>query len=419
VTDAVSEEQDKRRKLSVLYLAQQFEPEMGAASVRASEFARNWGAAGIDVRILTGFPSYLSEKISPGYRNRLVSREKKEGYEIIRTFTLTYKKDSILKRLISQWLYALISALVGIFSPRCDVVIATSPPFTALFTGYLISRAKGCKLVTEIRDLFPASAEAFGVLRNRTLIRMLTRLEVFIYKRSARVVGVTKGIVEDIRGRQLKGVRVALVTNGVNTASFRKTEAGLEIRKQYGVESSFVVMYTGIFGRAQNLEVLMNTAEVLKTRSDIVFILVGEGVEKSKLLAMKEAKALENVLFIGGQSASRIPHYLSAADAGFTSRRNVEITRGALPVKMFEYMACELPVIFNGAGEAEEVLKEAGAGIVVTTGRPQDLKDAVVTLADHPEMRRDMGKKGRVHVERFFSRKRLAREYLDHLRSAL
>jgi glycosyltransferase involved in cell wall biosynthesis len=411
------EERGGKKGLRVLYVTQQFFPEMGAAAVRASEFARYWSAAGVEVSILTGFPSYLSEKIAGGYRNRLVSREKMEGYDVIRTFTLTYKKDSIIRRFISQLLYAVISVFVGIFSPRCDVVIATSPPFTALLTGYLISRAKRCRLVTEIRDLFPASAVAFGVLREGPLVRFLTGVEAFFYRRSVLVVGVTRGIVEDIRARGLKGVRVRRVTNGVNTEQFRKKESASELRERYGASGRFVVMYTGIFGRAQNLEALMETAAVMKDRPDILFVLVGEGVEKSKLLSMKASRGLENVVFIGGRPPSEVPDFLSAADAGFTSRRSVDITRGALPVKMFEYMACELPVIFNGTGEAEEVLKEAGAGIAVTSGNPLDLKKAVISLADDAARRRDMGRRGRAHVEKFFSRRQLAADFLGHLQS--
>ena len=409
----------EKKPFRILYLAQQFAPEMGAAAVRASEFARSWAAEGHKIRVLTGFPSYLTDGISAGYRNRLISREQKEGYEIIRTFTLTYKPDSIVKRFLSQIFYALSSIIVGIFSPKCDIVLSTSPPFTAFFTGYLISVFKRCNFVTEIRDLFPASAVAFGVLKEGPLVRILTAMENFFYRRSALVVGVTQGIINDIGKRGLKNIHLRLITNGVNTDIFRKTEARPHIRESYGLESCFVMIYTGILGRAQNLGLLMEAAERLRERKDIVLMLVGEGVERSRLLQLKEEKKLDNVIFVESQPVSRIPDLLSAADAGFASRRMVRITRGALPVKMFEYMSCELPVIFNGTGEAEEVLKAAEAGISVTTENPDDLAEAVIKLAEDPALRRRMGMKGRAHVERFFSRQHLAEAYAGLLKDLI
>ena len=152
--------------MRILYLTQFYPPEPGAASVRAKELAENWAAEGHRVTVLTGFPNYLAGRIFKGYKNGILRREKLDGYNLVRVCTVASPKGAVLRRVINQAAFFFFSFLGGLRLGKFDLVIVSSPPFVVGLAGWLIARLCRTRFVFEVRDLYPETAIALGVIKN-------------------------------------------------------------------------------------------------------------------------------------------------------------------------------------------------------------------------------------------------------------
>lgn len=401
--------------LRILYMTQFFPPEVGAASVRAKELVENWTVEGHQVSVLTGFPSYLEGKIFPGYQNGIFRKEIKDGYTLTRVYTIASPKGAILRRVLGQIAFLFFSILGGTRLGRFDAVIISSPPFALGVAGWIIARLCRACFVFEVRDLYPETAVELGIIKNPFLITFLRWVESFYYRRADLIVAVTDGIRRHIRARGVPEQKIVMMTNGVNTVLFDFRPSSADLRRDWGLEGRFVVHYAGILGLAQGLDRVILAAEQLSMFPEIVFVLVGGGVEKPRLAAQAKAKGLKNVIFFDNQPLDRMPEIMSCADVGLALKKKLHLNKGALPVKMFEYMSCRRPVIVGGAEEAEVLVQKAEAGICIDPDDPSQLAAAVLFLYRDRARAVQCGSNGRVFVEKHYSRRQISKEYLRML----
>jgi len=393
-------------------------PERAAAAVRASELAERWHAQGHAVTVVTGNPHYPEGKIFAGYPNGLFRRDEVHGVPVHRLFTVPYARSAIAKRIVNQFLFAFLPALLD-RAGGADVVVATSPPLTIGVAGWLMARRRGVPLVFDVRDLYPASAVAAGVLREGPVLRAFEALEKFVYGRAARIVAATGTLAREIVAQGVPEAKVSAIPNGANTERFRPAPRDPAVRARYGIpEDAFVAGYVGLMGRMHGAEVIVEAAERLRDDPRIHFLLVGEGSDRSRMEARAREARLTNVTFGASVPPAEVPAVLCACDAGVATLADTPLTRGSLPVKAFEQMACALPVVLSGAGEFEEIVRSAGVGLTAAPGDATALARAVNALAGDPAGARAMGDKGRAFVEEHYDRRRLADAYLDTLRQA-
>jgi glycosyltransferase involved in cell wall biosynthesis len=173
-------------------------------------------------------------------------------------------------------------------------------------------------------------------------------------------------------------------------------------------------------GNAHGLETLLEAATLLCERAPkILFLLVGEGAEKARMVSLARSRGLTNVRFVDQKAREKIPAYISASDACLVLLKRTELFKTVLPTKMLEFMSCARPVILGVDGHARKVLEEANAGIFITPQDPAALADAVMRLADDPALGESLGRNGRQHVLRYFYRQHTAKVYLDVLQDLL
>jgi glycosyltransferase involved in cell wall biosynthesis len=305
----------------------------------------------------------------------------------------------------------LASTLAGLFLTRghFDFVYATSPPLFTGASGLLISILKRIPLIFEVRDIWPESAVALGELTNPTAIKWATWLEEACYKRAQKIVVVTQGIHTRLEQRGIQPEKLALVPNGANTELFQfRAEARDRIRTQLNLEDKFIAVYAGIHGIAQGLETVVETAKMLKEHTDVHFLLIGDGPKKKVLTELIQQYELSNLTLVPEQPRELIPDYLSAADIALVPLRNLEIFRSALPSKMFDAWACQLPVLMSVSGEAQELLDSCKGGQYIPPEDPGALKDALLACQKDPELRNSWGENGRRFTEENYSRQALA-----------
>jgi len=398
--------------MKILFLTQYFPPEIGAASTRVFETAKYLKAIGHDISVLTTFPNYLMSKPIAKYMGRIYYCETFKGIKVYRSYTYTNLKKSLLGQFFAFSGFMLSSIFISIHLEPCDVLIATSPPFSVGISGLIISKLKRAKFVFEVRDLYPETAVQLGILKNTILINILRAVEHFLYSKADLLVALTNGILNYLK--QLgNGDKSILITNGVNMDFCSQRSDNMpDIKINKG--NKLVLLNVGILGRVHSLETIID-ALVLLNNKDIVLYFVGGGVEEAKLKSKVRESKLKNVLFLENQKREHIPYFISKSDICLATTKKLKLTKGTLPVKVFEYMACGKPLVAAVHGEAADLIKTAKAGLIVEPENAKEMADAIVKLYQNPGLRRKMGKNGKSFVTQYYMREKLVHRLNTYL----
>ena len=408
--------------MRILYLSQYFPPEMGAPAARVHELSREWAALGHRVTVLTGFPNHPTGVIPPDYRGQLIRRERLDDIEVVRTPIYAAANRGLLKRGLNYVSYALSAALVGPWlTEQPDVVIATSPQLLTAASGFWMAALKRRPFIFEVRDLWPRSIVEVGALSaDHPAIRALEQLEMFLYSRAALIVTVTDSFVDELAARGVPRQKLQVVKNGVDLELFHPAPKDNDVRRELGFSADdFMCLYVGTHGMAHGLETLLEAAQLLKGQASIRFVLVGEGAEKQALKDRASSMGLGSITFVDKQPRSKVARYLAASDVSLVLLRNKPLFKTVLPSKIFEIMGAARPMVLSVDGEARRVVEQAQAGVFVPPEDPVALSEAILKLMNSPSACTDMGERGRAFVEASFSRKALARQYLDVLEELL
>ncbi len=371
--------------MHILFLTDNFPPETNAPATRTFEHARAWVRAGHTVTVVTGAPNFPQGRLHVGYRNAWRSRETIEGIQVVRVWTYIAENKGFLKRTLDQVSFGMNGALAALFAARPDVVVATSPQFFTALGGWFAAALHRVPYVFELRDLWPASIAAVGALRPGIALRMLEKLELFLYRRSAAVVAVSDAFRRDLDRRGIDARKVHVVTNGVDLSNYAPRRRDEQTVSRLGLEGRFVVGYLGTHGMAHALENVLDAAELVRGDERIRFLFAGDGAAKAELVAESQRRGLTNVVFAPPVAKSAMPDLWSVCDAALVHLKNTPVFETVIPSKIFEAFGMGVPVLFAGPeGEASGIVRRAGAGPCVAAEDPVALSIAVRALASDP-----------------------------------
>ena len=406
--------------MRIVYLCQYFVPEAGAPAARLRDMARSWVQRGHSVTVVTGMPNHPTGVVQAPYVGRLIARESLDGVTVLRNWLYATPNEGLVRKTLSH-LSFMVSALVlgNARLGTADVIIASSPSFFAVISAWVMSRMRKIPFVFEVRDLWPAVFVDLGVLTNPFVIQALESVEMFLYRRAALVVTVTEGFRTRLIARGLSPQKVVTVTNGAAIESFTPGPRDNAVRTELGLAGKFVVGYIGAHGISQGLELVLQAAERLRDDADIVFLLVGEGARKRALLELRETLRLTNVIMLPAQAHQRVREYYCASDVCVVPLRQLPLFATFIPSKMFEIMACAVPVIGAVEGEAREILERSGGARLIVPEDAAGLADAVRWFKLHPGESRQMGAAGRAFVTANYDRQVLADRYAAALQALL
>ena len=404
--------------MNVLIITSLFYPEIAANAKRMTHLAEGLREKGHTVSVITAFPYYSTASDKERYKGKWIVKDQYQQVTVIRTYTYSPKEyENFLKRL---WCFLsfMVSSIFGAFETKgkVDVVVTISPPFFSLFSGYVISRIKRASLVLDIQDIYPETLVVLGFLNNRVVIKLLELLERFLYRRAKAMAAIWDGFRHDFinKGAETQGVEV--VPNWVDADVFQPMDSR-DLRKEYGLDDKFVVMFAGTMGFAQALENVVGAARLLRDHQDgIEFVFLGEGVEKERLKGLVRRHKLSNFTFIPPKPNSEVPRFLSLADACLVYLRKNELYRITIPCKTYEYMAMGKPVIMGVKGEALKLIKRADCGIGVEPESPCGLSKAILEMRRDRHLALEMGKRGREYLVANFNREKMVSRYIDLLK---
>ncbi len=402
--------------MKILFLTHYFPPEVNAPASRTFEHCREWVREGHDVTVVTNTPNHPRGEIYPGYRNRLFQREEMGGIRVIRMLTYVTANEGIVKRTVNFILFFIMSVLAVPFLPRCDVVVSTSPQFFAGLAGYVVSRLKRAPWVLEVRDLWPESILSVGAISNQRVIRLLEGLEAFAYGKADAIVSVTDAFKVHIEARGGRG-KVSVIKNGVDLSLFKAAPRDRAFARELGIDGKFVAAYVGTHGMAHGLDTILDAAQRLDGRSNVVFLLVGEGSEKRRLDQKRDALGLTNIVMLGQQPKETMPRIWSVADVSLVLLRKLDLFTSVIPSKIFESMAMGKPIVLGVLGESRNIVEAAGAGIGIEPEDAGALALEVRKIASDGSLYRRMAEHGPAYVREHFDRRKLAQKYSRLLHS--
>ncbi|MFZ0770718.1 MAG: glycosyltransferase family 4 protein [Candidatus Sulfotelmatobacter sp.] len=410
--------------MKILYISQYFPPEMGAPAARAVELSRHWARLGHNVTVLTGFPNHPTGVVPLDYRGkfrRLVVREQTDGVNVVRTWLLPFPNRKAYERMLNYSSFCVSAASTGLFLSRPDVVIASSPQLLVGLSGWWLARWKRLPFVFEVRDLWPESLVAVGMGDSNSLLhKSLAKIAGFLYLHADRIVVVTPAFEDYLVNHWgVPRKKISVIENGVETQLFAP-QPETALRRELNAEGKFVVAYIGTMGMAHGLDTIIAAAAGLRdTHPEIVFLVLGEGAEKERIMALAREQGLNNLRFVNQQPREKIPAYICASDVCLVPLKKTDVFKTVIPSKMLEFMSCARPVILGVDGQARTILEQARGGLAIEPENSEALVDAILYLAANRGKGGELGRNAREYIVREFSRRQTAEKYILALESLL
>jgi len=395
--------------LRILFLTDNFPPEVNAPATRTFEHCQEWIKKGHQITVITCAPNFPHGKLYNGYKNKLYQCELISEIKVIRVWSYMSSNSGFAKRVIDYLSFAFMSFFIGIFQKH-DIIIATSPQFFTTWSGWAISKIRRKPWIFELRDLWPESIKTVGVMKQGYIINLLEKIELGLYKSCNRVVAVTDAFKNNLIARGIENNKIEVVTNGSNMELFYPRKVDISLLKSLGLEGKFVVGYIGTHGMAHNLDFIIKAIEKISD-SDVHFLFIGDGAMKSKIVKTSKELQLKNISFLDSVSKDEVPRYLSIIDISLAPLKKDDNFKTVIPSKIFESSAMQIPILLGVQGQAQEILEKYGAGVCFEPDNEKDFIEKLSALKDISFYQKCQD--GCVKLAADYDRKKLADKMLD------
>lgn len=347
----------------ILFLTDNFPPEVNAPASRTYEHAREWVGKGYAVTVITCAPNFPHGKVYEGYKNKPFSREETDGIKVIRVWTYITANEGFLKRILDYISFAVMAFFAGLWI-RTDIIVATSPQFFTAVAGRWLSFFKFRPWIMEVRDLWPESIAAVGAMNEGKIYKFLEWIELRLYKSAKKIVVVTDTFKRKISDRGIDASKIDVHKNGVILDLFEprpKDKKLMEANPQF--EGKKVFAYIGTHGMAHGLSFILNSLSILqKSIPQAHFLFIGEGAEKENLLKQAEELKLTNVTFMPFVPKHEVVRYLSLMDVALVNLKKSDTFKTVIPSKIFEAAALQKPILLGLEGETKGIIESFNAG---------------------------------------------------------
>ena len=287
--------------MHILFLTDNFPPEVNAPASRTFEHCREWVRAGHRVTVITCAPNFPKGKVFAGYRNKMWQAEEMDGIRVIRVWSYITANEGFARRVLDYVSFMVAAVPAALFVRRVDVVIGTSPQFFTVCAAFLVGTLKRVPWIFELRDIWPESIRAVGAMRQSVVLDLLEKVELFLYRKADAIVSVTNSFRDTLIRRGVDGAKITVVTNGVDGSRFTPRPKDEPLLARHGLQGKFVAGYIGTHGMAHALDTLLDAAREIQTLPNgegYRFLLLGDGANKAALQARARAERLDNVTFV-------------------------------------------------------------------------------------------------------------------------
>ncbi|MGE5683201.1 MAG: glycosyltransferase family 4 protein [Bacillota bacterium] len=397
-----------------ILVTQYYPPEIGGGSQRSVGFAEELSSLGLNVTVVTPFPTYLMGDSKT--KLKLYEKHENNGITVFETFVYASDRGSFLKRMLYYLSFTISSILVILFHVnKIDYLLTISPPLFTGITGIVLKKFKRFKFIFDIGDLWPESAIQLGFLKNKTVIKLAERLEKTIYRNADLVNTVTRLTQNKVKSLHPYIKDVLYVPNFVNGCSVKKAEKDPELMDKLNLNDKFVIGYAGNIGSAQGLKIMTDAAKCTKDLSDIIYLIIGDGVDREFLEREISENNLKNVLLLPPVSRDEIIKYISLFDLMTIPLVKNDLFKITIPSKLYESMAAGIPVLLSVDGEARKILEDSKCGIFIEPENSKMLAEKIIELYNNRILLSEFGRNGRKRVDIEFDRSKVLQKFFEKL----
>lgn len=400
--------------MHILFLSDNFPPEVNAPASRTFEHCREWVKAGHSVTVITCAPNFPQGQVFPGYRNRLYQTELLDGIKVIRVWSYITRNEGFAKRTLDYLSYMVMAFIAAIFVRRIDLIVGTSPQFFTACAAYGVGVVKRRPWIFELRDIWPDSIRAVGAINKDRLLVVLEKIELYLYRKATAIVAVTNAFKRNLIERGIKSDKIFVVTNGVDLARFSPQSKDRELQIRHKLQGKFVAGYIGTHGMAHALDTLIDVAITFRDSGEKQFhiLMLGDGAERARLQARADAEGLDNITFVDSVPKEEVIRYWSLVDVAVIHLRRTPLFKTVIPSKMFECMGMAIPILHGVEGESAEIVNRHHAGLTFEPENGQALATELRLLAGNAELRKRLAQNGRA-AALHYDRAALANHMLD------
>ncbi|HSP45936.1 MAG TPA: WcaI family glycosyltransferase [Chthoniobacterales bacterium] len=383
-------------------------------SVALCEFLRGQGH---DVEMVTSFSYYPTWQKRAEDRGCLYRTDLVNEVRVHRCWHFVPARVSALKRIFHEGSFVFTSTLRALFLRRPDVFVLVSPPLLLGVAAWFVGKLKGAPFVFHVQDMQPDAAVGLGMLKQSWFTRALYGLEAFAYRHAARVSGITPGMLAAFKSKGVPESKLIYFPNAINLKSDEAPPQRGEFRTRHGfADDEFLAVYAGNLGVKQGLEVLLETAALLRGQR-IRFLICGDGAQRDALAALAREMKLPNFSMLPLQAGLDYRALLVDADVCFITQQ-AGAGNSFFPSKLLGLLAESKPVVTVAAPECELALsvREGNFGVNVRPGQPGELAAVLDPLAKDSKQLAEFGAAGRRYVEQF-EKSKVMRGFAEELKA--
>lgn len=394
--------------MKILFLSDNFPPEVNAPATRTLEHCKEWVKAGHEVTVITCHPNYPIGKVYSGYKNCWKSVEEVEGIKVIRVWTYIASNKGFAKRILDYISFSITSFFAGLFL-KCDIIVATSPQFFTALSGRTLHFFKRKPWIMEVRDLWPDSIKSVGAMKDGIVLRYFSKEELWCYRSAKQIVVVTDTFKEVISGRGIPASKISVIKNGANLNLFTPREKPAHLVEKYGMAGKTVLGYVGTIGMAHKIDFLI---DCVKELPHCILMIMGDGAEKEAMIEKVKKENVTNVVFIDSVSKEQVPDYVALQDLALVNLRRDPLFTTVIPSKIFETSAMHIPIMLGVDGEARKLVEQYGAGLYYEPENKASFLEKLNIILSSKQKYEEC-QAGCDKLAKAFDRKKLAQEMLE------
>ena len=397
----------------VAFINRSYWPDVEATGQLLTELCEDL-SADFDVSVIAGPPNqYAGETCF-----RRSGWARRRGVRIRRIPCTQLSKASWIGRAVNYLSFFWMAAVAALKLPRPDILIVETDPPLLCFIGFLLQKLRRVKLVVYLQDIYPDLAIALGKLPDNVLTRWLRRAMFWVYFRADRIVVLSRDMRDLLVRSGVRASTISCIPNWIDTQKVIPVKQNNCFRQRHGLVDKFVVMYSGNLGQCQRLEDIVEAAGYLRHSTEILFLLVGDGAIKQRLVKQAAAQRLDNVHFLPYQPKEMLAESLSAADVHLVPV-DPRVVNCLMPSKLYGVLSSGSPVLAVAPHTCElaELVERFEVGIVSPPGDSAKLAATIKGLASSREKLEIWGHRARQIAEQFYNRCNTTKSFAQMLQS--
>jgi len=393
--------------MKIIMVTQYFWPE----NFRINDLVLGLKERGHDVKVLTGIPNYPGGRFFRGYQFFGPLFETYEDIPLFRVPIIPRGNGSRIRLVLNYFSFVFFACLLGPLRRlgAIDLIFIYEPsPISVCLPALLLKKLKSAPVMFWMQDLWPESLSATGAIRSKKILKMVDILVRFIYRGCDRILIQSRTFSEPVKRQGGNPKRILYFPNSAE-ALYKPLKVESNAPERRMIPKGFRVTFAGNIGAAQDFTTILNAAELLKDRTEINWVIIGDGRLFLWVKSQVAKRGLSrNVHLLGRYPAKAMPRFFALSDALLVTLKKEPIFALTIPSKVQSYLACGKPIIAALDGEGARVVDEAGAGMTCSAENPKALAEAILKLYNLSERKREeMGRKGRSYFEKHFEREML------------